>query len=396
MSEQVVLLTEPILREEFIQTRLVMPLAIALTQRFAVTIASPSVGDGVRETLRRAGVQVVDAGLWFPTPRHSHDEAASFVLSWSREAALRLNTRWTERRVPRGAALRVNLSMTNTAPSDVWYLQGRPLGPSLRLAIPNFRSGFRAIASATEPVVRLLDAHRFAAGAREARTLLTNCEYLGAWYREHGYRIDRSIPSFLYPMDFRPTSSTPRRDYVLVYLGKETEVDAIADLLRLGLPLKAFGGKTADWVAGRLGPKPPPNLTLCGRVGHAELLELYTHARFTAFPFTDEPFGLVPIESMACGTPVLTYAAQGPGETVLDGKTGWLARDRAELVARGRELFRHELPPGISEACVRRAQHFSLESVAREWTTVIEAHLDRGPPPSEEGSPGTPRTDGPP
>ena len=395
MPERIVLLTEPILREEFIQTRLVMPLAIALSDRFTVTIASPSVGEGVRTTLRGAGVEVVDAGQWFPTPRHSHDEAASFVLSWSREAALGLNTRWTERRVPAGTGLRVNLSMTNTAPSDIWYLQGRPLGPSLRLAIPNFRSEFRMAASAAEPIVRLLDAHRFSAGARAARTLLTNCEYLRTWYRERGYRIDRSIPSFLYPMDFRPTSATPRRDYILVYLGKETEVEAIADLVRLGLPVKAFGGKTADWVAGRLGPRPPPNLTVCGRVGHEELLELYTHARFTAFPFTDEPFGLVPIESMACGTPVLTYAAQGPGETVLDRETGWLVRDRAELVTRGRELFARELPPGISDACVRRAQHYSLDAVAREWTTVIEAQLERTASRSEGVPSAVPRTDPP-
>src|SRR5262249_7377473 len=150
----------------------------------------------------------------------------------------------------------------------------------------------------------------------------------------------------------------------LVYLGKETDVDAVAEIVALGYPVKAFGGKSAGWVTARFGADPPANLELCGAVSHARLRELYTHARVTAFPFTDESFGLVPVESMACGTPVLTYGAQGPGETVVDGVTGWLAPGRPELVAAASRLVRDDLPSGIAERCRARGARYSFEAVA--------------------------------
>jgi glycosyltransferase involved in cell wall biosynthesis len=39
-----------------------------------------------------------------------------------------------------------------------------------------------------------------------------------------------------------------------------------------------------------------------------------------------EPFGFVPLESMACGTPVLGVAEGGVRESILHGKTGWLVQ----------------------------------------------------------------------
>ncbi len=53
-------------------------------------------------------------------------------------------------------------------------------------------------------------------------------------------------------------------------------------------------------------------LIIGGRVSDDELARLYANAKFTVFPFIHEPFGYVPVESMACGTPpVLTYDKQG-------------------------------------------------------------------------------------
>jgi len=43
-----------------------------------------------------------------------------------------------------------------------------------------------------------------------------------------------------------------------------------------------------------------------------ELIDLYSNALFTLFTFTHELFGYVLVESMACGTSVLTYNRQGP------------------------------------------------------------------------------------
>jgi len=112
-------------------------------------------------------------------------------------------------------------------------------------------------------------------------------------------------------------------------------------------------------------------------VSEPELADLYTHARFTLFPFTTEPFGYVPVESMACGTPVLTYARHGPSETVVDGQTGWLSRDAADFAERALALWNAgSIPASMRAACVERAQRFSLKTVGRQWLSLLSWMID--------------------
>lgn len=63
-----------------------------------------------------------------------------------------------------------------------------------------------------------------------------------------------------------------------------------------------------------------------------DLVTLYNTAVVSVVGSMLEPFGLVPIESMACGTPVVAVAEGGLRETVVDGVTGYLtARDTAQF-----------------------------------------------------------------
>lgn len=57
-----------------------------------------------------------------------------------------------------------------------------------------------------------------------------------------------------------------------------------------------------------------------------QLVELYSKASVTAYASILEPFGLVPLESMACGTPVVGVAEGGIRESIKDGVTGFLTR----------------------------------------------------------------------
>lgn len=61
---------------------------------------------------------------------------------------------------------------------------------------------------------------------------------------------------------------------------------------------------------------------LAGYVSDEELVESYTTAKAVVYIPIDEPFGLVPVEAMACGTPVVVSNHGGPREIVEDGKTG--------------------------------------------------------------------------
>ena len=67
---------------------------------------------------------------------------------------------------------------------------------------------------------------------------------------------------------------------------------------------------------------------------HGEKVELLQNARATLFPIDwEEPFGLVMIESMACGTPVIATRRGSVPEVVEAGRTGIIVDDYAEMAA---------------------------------------------------------------
>ena len=70
-----------------------------------------------------------------------------------------------------------------------------------------------------------------------------------------------------------------------------------------------------------------------GEVPHAHKLELLAGARALIFPIKwNEPFGMVMIEAMACGTPVLAFPEGAAPEVVEHGRTGFLCDDVPALV----------------------------------------------------------------
>jgi glycosyltransferase involved in cell wall biosynthesis len=93
-------------------------------------------------------------------------------------------------------------------------------------------------------------------------------------------------------------------------------VEALAAAVRdgHGLPLV---------LAGRAGPEAarlaaPGRVQIAGRLTDAELAALLTAAEAMVFPSEDEGYGLPPVESLACGTPVAAYAAGSLTETLAE------------------------------------------------------------------------------
>ncbi len=68
-----------------------------------------------------------------------------------------------------------------------------------------------------------------------------------------------------------------------------------------------------------------PNVELRGRVDDDELLGLYAACRAVVHPALDD-FGIVPVEALAAGRPVVAFAAGGSLDSVRDGETGVLLR----------------------------------------------------------------------
>ena len=138
---------------------------------------------------------------------------------------------------------------------------------------------------------------------------------------------------------------------------------------RLGLPLKIAGtGSELESLRGMAGP----NIEFLGRVSDAELGELYSRCQALVFP-QEEDFGIVPLEAMAAGRPVIAYRAGGALETVVEGETGvFFDRQHADSLMESVKSF----DPGRfdPEKARKRALEFDVE-VFKEKTReyVIEA-----------------------
>jgi len=101
---------------------------------------------------------------------------------------------------------------------------------------------------------------------------------------------------------------------------------AVRAFNRLGLPLTVIGGGP---MLAELKRQAGPNIEILGRQSFDVLKERLATCRALVFP-GEEDFGLVPVEAMASGAPVIAFGRGGATETVLDGRTGILYEDGSE------------------------------------------------------------------
>jgi glycosyltransferase involved in cell wall biosynthesis len=95
---------------------------------------------------------------------------------------------------------------------------------------------------------------------------------------------------------------------------------AIAAARQLGVPLKIVGGGPDET---RLRAMAGPTVEFLGTLDDEALRREYRRARATILP-AEEDFGIVPVEALACGRPVVAFARGGACETVTPGATGVL------------------------------------------------------------------------
>jgi glycosyltransferase involved in cell wall biosynthesis len=108
--------------------------------------------------------------------------------------------------------------------------------------------------------------------------------------------------------------------------------------MELGLPLKLAGKvrevKEREYFAEFVEPHLNERIEYLGEVNHGTKVELLQNARATLFPIEwEEPFGLVMIESMACGTPVVATRHGAVPEVIEDGESGVIVDDWREIPA---------------------------------------------------------------
>jgi len=113
---------------------------------------------------------------------------------------------------------------------------------------------------------------------------------------------------------------------------------------------------------------------------HEDVVQLYSHASVFVCPSVYEPFGLINLEAMACGTPVVATRVGGIPEVVVDGETGLLVPpgEPAALAAAVGDLLADRARAGrLGQAGRRRVEaEFSWERVAERTLAVYRDAID--------------------
>jgi glycosyltransferase involved in cell wall biosynthesis len=183
-------------------------------------------------------------------------------------------------------------------------------------------------------------------------------------------------------LDFSVYPCKPHRGDYLLFLGRMSPDKgahrAIAVAMEAGLPLKLAGKmqdrKEIDYFEELVAPHLVGDIEYLGEVSHGEKVELLQNARATLFPIEwEEPFGLVMVESMACGTPVVATRWGAVPEVIEDGRSGIIVdsyREMPEALERADELDPLELRRFAEE-------HFSPERMVADYVGAYETAIER-------------------
>lgn len=175
----------------------------------------------------------------------------------------------------------------------------------------------------------------------------------------------------------------PAGEY-LAFLGRispeKNPVEAIEIARRAGMTLKiAAKVDRADREYFKDCVEPllaQPHVKFIGEIGTEAVPEFLGRAAALLFPINwPEPFGLVTIEAMACGTPVIAYPKGSVPELIDDGVTGFLVNDATEAA----RAVRH-LPMISRRGCYERfLQRFGADRMANDYLAVYRHLLEDDP-----------------
>ncbi|GLH81029.1 glycosyl transferase [Bradyrhizobium sp. SSBR45G] len=180
-----------------------------------------------------------------------------------------------------------------------------------------------------------------------------------------------------------PRPVTPSYLAVLGRVAPEKGVHrAIKIAMRCGIPLKIAAKvdrADQDYYDQVIRPliKDNPLVEFIGEIGDHEKPEFLSGALGLLLPIDwPEPFGLVMIESMACGTPVIAYNRGSVPEVIDSGVTGFVVEDELSAVAAVNRL------PDLSRAAVRTRfeQRFTARRMALDYVAAYRKLVEKAEP----------------
>ncbi len=183
--------------------------------------------------------------------------------------------------------------------------------------------------------------------------------------------VHHGLPADLFAYRSRPGA-------YLAFLGRvspEKRVDRAVEIARrAGLPLRVAAkidcADRAYYEAGIAPLLALPFVEFVGEIGEREKNAFLGNAQALLFPIDwAEPFGLVMIEAMACGTPVVAWRGGSVEEIVVDGVTGFIVDNMEDAVAATRRI------PSLDRLACRRhfETAFTASRMAEDYLAVYDA-----------------------
>jgi glycosyltransferase involved in cell wall biosynthesis len=212
-------------------------------------------------------------------------------------------------------------------------------------------------------VVREFPKAGFVSISENQRRQLPGAKWIGT--------IQHGLPSSLFRPSYSPGS-------YLAFLGRLTAEKGPEDAIRIaravGMPLR-IAAKIPKAETAYFKKQLQPHIdgetaVLIGEVNETKKQPFLAGAAALLFPIDwPEPFGLVMIEAMACGTPVIAYRSGSVPEVIENGVTGFIVDSEQDAVQAIREL------PRLDRRAVRARfeERFTADRMAREY----EAHYHK-------------------
>lgn len=188
------------------------------------------------------------------------------------------------------------------------------------------------------------------------------------------------------PVDFyrfNPASTPKAEDFYLV-VGRQIpykRTDLVIEAFcRLGGRLKVVG-EGPELLRLKKIARGHKNIEFLGRIPDTEAASLFMRCKALIFP-QEEDFGIVPLEAMAAGKPVIAFGAGGALETVVNGKTGVLfGQQTADSLLRAIDRF--EKLDIFHNDCREQAKKFDQSVFKRKIKEFALEKLNAKPEPRE-------------
>jgi glycosyltransferase involved in cell wall biosynthesis len=153
------------------------------------------------------------------------------------------------------------------------------------------------------------------------------------------------------------------KDFVQKIIGKATKHGYFVNL---------FGNAKMAAEITRKGNK---SILYHSNLTDSELAQMYSRSKLTVCPQKWEQFGMVPVESLSCGTPVLAFNCMGFQETI-DHTNGWLANNEADFLeilsnSKTKEQFSHL---DIRKTAIK---NFSIHASATALDGLLEKYFSQ-------------------